>query len=305
MYAGISGMSFKYGSVMNEIETDFTSKMWHALVASTSGTDIRLRVCSKAGAPGSVLAPPMHAELVQRLTALDICVASASEIAAVHSLAALRHLRLCDHPDARALVFDEGAGGGTWPCQMSSLRSLYLHGIPPAAFFTRDSAAGLPRLQMLCLHRCVTGPQISDLPAELLRLTALSRLDIVNAAGQRLRMPDLRGLPALQDLSVSNGPRLGFLRGTPSAELGASLAGGPLCGATGLTRLRLSSIVIDTQECAESIERLPHLKELFVEYPMCDDAAFWATKLQRQLRGRCSVRPATECRTTHWSCDDW
>jgi hypothetical protein len=302
--AGISGISFKYGSVMNEVETEVTSKMWHALVASTLGTDIRLRICSRAGAPGSVLAPPMHAELVQHLTALDICVASASEIAGVHSLTALRHLRLCEHPDACALVLDEGAGGGTWPCQMSSLRSLVLASMPPLAFFTHASAAGLPHLQMLCLKHCEVS-RGSCLPPELLRLPALRQLHILNAAKRGFRMPDLRGLLALQDLSVSNGRRLSFLRRTCDPELISSLAGGPLCGATGLTRLYLSSVLIDTQECAESIERLQHLKELFVDYSTCDDAAFWATHLQRQLRGRCSVRPATECKATPWSCDDW
>ena len=237
--AGISAICFNYGNV-NETEAEVSRKMWQTLVASTSGTDIRLRLCSKSVAPASVLAPPLRAELVQRLTAIDACVAEASEIAAVHSVTALRHLRLCDRPSSGALMLDEGAGGGTQPCQMSSLRSLFLHSIPPAAFFTPGSAAGLPRLQMLCLQHCNI-PRNSCLPAELLRPPALERFEILNIAARMFRMPDLRGLSALRSLVLYKGPRLRFLRGHPSAELDASLAAAPLCGAMGLTRLCLSS----------------------------------------------------------------
>ena len=301
MPAGISAICFDHVDSL-ETAADITSMMWHALVAATSGTDIRLRI-SSPGAPAYLLAPPLHAELVQRLTALDVCVASASDIAAVHSLTALRHLRLCDLPSSRALLFGEGVGGGTQPCQLSSLRSLCLYSVPPAAFFTPGSAAGLPRLQMLCLEHCSI-PR-SCLPAELLRLPALGQLEILNATGRMFRMPDLRGLSALRSLVVYKGPRLSFLRRTSSSELEASLAGGPLFGATGLTRLCLSSTLIDSQECADAIERLQILKELFVDYSTCDDAAFWAIKLQRQLRGRCDVRPATKCRAPSWLGDDW
>jgi hypothetical protein len=75
--------------------------LWHALVALTSGTDIRLRLRSEPAAWRSsptgcmrLLSAPSRTELVQRLTALDICVSEDDNVAVVYSLAALRHLRL-------------------------------------------------------------------------------------------------------------------------------------------------------------------------------------------------------------------
>lgn len=297
MCAGISAIRVHYDT--EDATERVIDKIWHA--ASTSGTDIRLCLCSNPFAPGSVLAAPLHAELVQRLTALNICVANASEIAAVHGLTALRHLQLGSFPDSGALLFGEGAGNGAQPCQMSSLRTLQLHSIPPAAFFTPGSAAGLRRLQALRLNRC----QLPDgcMPAELLRLPALRQYEIFNITGQLFRMPDLRGLSALRYLVVYKGPRMRTIRETSSATLEASLTGRPLCGATGLTRLSLSSTAIDSQECVEAIERLPRLKHLRVDYDTCNEAAFWAAKLQ--LRGRCNVQPAFKCRLNTWFGDDW
>jgi hypothetical protein len=289
--AGISAICLSLDGFATDDEV--MSRMWHTLVASTSSTDIRLRLSSTPAAPAFVLAPPLHAKLVQRLTALDVCVASASDVAIVHSLIALRHLRLCDDPDADELLFDEGPASGAQPCQMSSLRTLQLHGIPPAAFFTPGSAAGLQQLHVLCLDQCQL-PGVS-FPAELLRLPFLNDLAILSAPGVLFTMPDMRGLAALRTLVIYQGPPLRIIRGAglhEHAELAASLAGGPLCGATGLTSLHLSSTPIDSQECAAAIERLPLLKVLRMDYSSCDEAAFWAASLQRRLRGRCDVQPA-------------
>lgn len=300
MCAGISAIGLNYGT---DVEPEATSKLWHALVASTSGTNIRLRVCTGLAAAASVLTPPLKAELQQRLTALDIGVAHAHEIAVVHSLTALRHLWLCDHPESGARLSEAGVGSSMRPCQMSSLRTLQLHSIAPGAFFIPGSAASLQHLHKLRLIRCPFPD--SCLPSELLRLPALRHFEIFNVTGRLLSMPDLRGLSALRSLVVYKGPRLRSLCGTSSAELEASLTGRPLCGATGLTRLCLSSTLIDASRYADAIERLPQLKVLHVDYSTCNVAAFYAAKLQRQLRGRCSVRPATKCRALDWLGDDW
>ena len=304
--AGMSAICLSLDGVATDDE--IMSRMWHTLVASTSGTDIRLRLSSMPAAPAFVLAPPLHTELVQRLTALDVCVASASDVDAVHSLTALRHLRLCDDPDSGEQLYEEFAGGDAPPCQMSSLRTLQLHGIPPAAFFTPGSAAGLPQLHVLCLDQCHL-PYVS-LPAELLRLPALNNCAIFNAPGALLVMPDLRGLAALQKLMTYQGPPLRVIRDAAmfdsTAEPAASLSGSPLWGATGLTSLYLGSTPIDSQECAEAIERLPLLKVLRLDYSSCDEAAFWAAHLQRRLRGRCDVQPAAKmCSDGAWVGDDW
>lgn len=72
-----------------------TTKMWHALVASTSGTSIRLRLSDPATWQSDsaftmrMPAAPLRTELLQRLTALDMCMGEAHDVAVVHSLAAL------------------------------------------------------------------------------------------------------------------------------------------------------------------------------------------------------------------------
>jgi hypothetical protein len=306
--AGMSAICLSLDGYATEDEV--MSRMWHTLVASTSGTDIRLRLSSMPAAPAFVLAPPLHAELVQRLTALDVCVERASDVAALHSLTALRHLRVCDDPDTcHLLLSDEGAGSAAQPCQMSSLRTLQLYnGIQPAAFFTPGSAAGLQQLHTLCLDHCYLPDD--SLPAELLRLPAVNSLTILNDSGVLLTMPDLRGLAALQKLMMYQGPPLRVIRDAAmfdsTAEPAASLSGGPLWGATGLTSLYLGSTPIDSQECAEAIERLPLLKVLRLDYSSCDEAAFWAAHLQRRLRGRCDVQPAAKmCSDGAWVGDDW
>jgi hypothetical protein len=297
MCAGISAIRVHYDT--DDAAEQVTNKMWHALVASTLGTDIRLCLCSNPFAPGSVLAAPLHAELVQRLTALHICVANASEVAAVHSLTALRHLQLCTVPDSGALLFGEAAGNGAQPCQMSSLRTLQLHGIPPAAFFNHGSAAGLRRLQAMRLHRC----QLPDgcMPAELLRLPALRHFEIYNVSGQQFTMPDLRGLSALQSLAVYRGPCLRIIRSNERCKFGGQFGRPPAVRCDGLDEAppqqhkhRLAGMCGRYSAFATS-----EAIACGLGYDTCSDAAFWAANLQRQLRGRCNVQPAPP--SAHWS----
>jgi hypothetical protein len=70
------------------------------------------------------------------------------------------------------------------------------------------------------------------------------------------------------------------------------------------------------QECAEAIERLPHLKALGLGYVVCEEGAYWGAMSQQRMHGRCKVQaaPSHIIRFSHagygsvfrfWSNEDW
>lgn len=190
--------------------------LWHALVALTSDTDVRLRLRSEPAvwrkSPTDcmrLLSAPSRTELVQRLTALDVCVWEADNVTAVYSLAALRHLRLWSAVKNTALeMFAIAPGAEPPPCQLSELRTLQLHDIWPEAFFTPGVGASLQQLRSVCLRDCLFEEHMPDVPDELLRLPSLERLELIRLP--LLCLPDMRELPALRTLVVSDGPVLRF-----------------------------------------------------------------------------------------------
>lgn len=309
--AGISAICLR-DSGPDLLQRDGTVKMWHALVASTLGTDIRLRLRFEAPSWRSeptesmrLLSPPARSELVQRLTALDMCVAHAGEVAVVRSLAALRHLRLWTHTGYARGMFVMQPGAAAPPCQLSGLRTLQLYDLWPRAFFSPGTAASLQQLRSLCLHHCdiaegEVGPAIPQLPDEMLRLPTLERLEL--SERPLLAMPNLRHLPALRTLVVAQGPEVDSLQVVGSAEdILAAAVRDTLGGATALTELCLIGTPVASRERADAIERLPHLRELTLDFWSDEVPAFWAATLQRRLRGRCHVRPATH--HVYWNVD--
>ena len=277
--------------------------MWHALVASTLGTDIRLRLRSEPAAwchapqlAMRLLAAVCRPELVQRLAALDICVSSAHDIAAVHSLAALQHLRLWSHDGTGLEMLAVAPGAGPPPCQLSRLRSLYLHDIWLEAFFTPGVNASLQQLRSVCLSECrMDGDDIGfpNFPHEALQLPSLEHLELIRLLLHD--MPDMRRLPALQTLVVCDAPQMHYWQ--------ASM--GVLGCATGLTQLSLHNTSVTEEEAADAIEELPHLKELRLDFWRSEEGAFWAATLQRRLQGRCNVHQASEHLVPDWVGDDW
>ena len=285
---------------------------WHSLVAATAGSDIRLKLDADCPPPWSrVLLPPSSAELAQRLTALSLTVMRPADIAAVHGLAALRHLQLgCPARISTQLL--GGAGAGAADCQLSRLRTLMLVCVPPAAFFQPGTAACLQQLHSLACHKSLLLD--GALPSEMLRLQSLSRLELLQPP---LRMmPDLRRLPALQWLIMSgkdNPIELDASQAECDAELRAALRINPLGGAPGLTAAILHAIPIATRECAEAIERLPKLQQLCLDFLVSEQGAFWAATLLRRMEGRCqaasdyiSVSPeGVVVSDVPWPDDDW
>ena len=312
-YAGISGLCFRYCGEDKQRLLGRTM-MWHALVALTAGTGIRLKLACDFFPRMAVLSLPSRPELVQRLTALAVCVGSADDLAVVFSLAALRHLRIGTPPaSATSLLAAATSGSRSWECQLSQLRTLQLAGTPPAAFFCPGAAACLQQLHSLNMEECLLPSGV--LPTELLRLQSLSRLKFMQLP---LRMmPDLRGLPVLRELIVgymSCELQLDASQADCSAELKSALRLNPLGGAMGLTAAVLHASPVVTQECAEAIARLPHLKLLGLDFTASVEGAFWAATLQRQMDGRCSVQSAFEydiCDGAQWQSlarwpdDDW
>lgn len=297
--AGISTLYYSCGRHEALLDA-YMPAQWHELVALTAASGIRLRLSATPCAPWNVLLPPSYAgpdvqppawtELVHRLTALDISVAFPADIAVVCSLAALRHLRM-DRPDgADLLLFPAAAAHRAWQWQLSSLRTLQLIRVPPAAFFVPGAAACLQQLHRLRLVRC-------ELPfsTEMLQLQALNQLELIQL--QLSMMPDLRGLPALRTLRVygkDSHPNLDVSRAEYSAELKAALLGNPLGAANSLTEVVLHGIAIPTRECADAMERLPSLKVLGLDFSISDEATCTADALRERMQGRCSVKPASE-----------
>ena len=240
-----------------------------------------------------LLSAPSRTELVQRLTALDVCVWEADNVAAVYSLAALRHLRLWSAVKNTALeMFAIEPGAQPPPCQLSELRTLQLHDIWPEAFFIPGVGASLQQLRSVCLCDCLFEEHMPDVPDELLRLPSLERLELIRLP--LLCLPDMRELPALRTLVVSDGPMLR----SDFAPMG-------LFGrATALTHLSLHDTPVEDEEVADAIERMPHLKELRLDFWGNEGVAFWAATLQRRLQGRCSVRPASKHSLLDWAGDD-
>jgi hypothetical protein len=258
-----------------------------------------------------MLAPPLRLELVQRLTALDICVTSAADIAVVRSLAALRHLQMGAPAGCDLQLVAASAGSSAQECQLRRLRTLQLGYMPPAAFFVDGIRGRLPMLHSL---RLIRGPLPDGaLPSDALRLQSLSRLELLQMP---LRMmPDLRKLGALRVLVISqkgDAAGLDASQEACNAELRAALKSNPLGGATGLTEAVLHNMPIVTRACAEAVERLPHLRVLGLEFALSNEGAFWAATLQRRMRGRCQVLPAPCCRNSlllgphnMWADNDW
>lgn len=285
--AGISTLYYSCGP--HEALRDlYMPAQWHEHVALTADSGIRLRLSGRPCAPYNVLLPPSphtggyygqppaRSELIQRLTALDISVAFPGDVAVVCSLAALRHLRMACSGDADMRLLpplDAAHRAWQWQWQLSSLRTLQLIRVPPAAFFLPDTAACLQQLHSLRLNSGYL-PH-SKLPAEMLHLQSLSRLELMQLSLHT--MPDLRGLPALRTLSVrrkSGRPRLlDASQAECSAELKAALLSNPLGGATGLTAVALHELPIPTQACAEAIERLPKLRLLGLDYFTSEEGA--------------------------------
>jgi hypothetical protein len=272
-----------------------TTMTWHALVASTSGTGIRLRLHIGPAAwrhtpteSTRLLAAVSRPELVRRLTALDIYVSNARDVAAVHSLAALRHLRLWSNTGGGLELFAAAPGAQPQPppCQLSRLRSLQLHDTWPEAFFTPGVDANLQQLRSVCLCDCrMEGDAegFPQFPPEALRLPSLERLELVRLLLDEL--PDMRRLPALHTLVISDAPELCYY--TPHMSV--------LGGATGLTQLSLHNTSVTEKEAADIIiEDMPHLKELRLDFWGRPEAAYWAATLQRRLQGRCNVQQASE-----------
>jgi hypothetical protein len=191
-----------------------TIKIWHALVASVSGTSIQQRLHSdpdRLRHHTGILAVPLRTELVQQLTPLDMCAGDAGTVAVVHSLAALQHLQLWTHPAARRIKFDlDAAGVDVAPRQFSSLRTLHLYQTWPEAFFIPGVAARLQQLHSLCIEDCELAVDeeipLLLLPDEVLRLPTLERLELI--ALDLFYLPDMRGLPALRSLVISDGLQL-------------------------------------------------------------------------------------------------
>jgi hypothetical protein len=277
--------------------------LWHALVASTAGTDVRLRLRSEPAAwqkkyPGEtmrVLSSPSYTELVQRLTALDICIADATDVAIVYSLAALRHLRLWSVYDGTANEVFATEPGAEPPCQLSELRTLQLQEIWPLAFFTPGVAASLPLLRSVCLCDCHVDSEdgVPWFPDEVLWVPSLERLELIRLPMYHL--PDMRESPALRTLIVCDGPKLSAV----------PMQVGYFGGVTGLTHLSLHNTLVDEEDIAESIWEMPHLKELRLDFWGDESAAFWAATLQRRLEGRCSVRPSSQHLLLDWAGNDW
>lgn len=286
-----------------------TVNMWHALAASTFGTNIRLRLRSDPATwqddvidSMRLLAAVSRPELVQRLMALDICVSDAQDTAAVHSLAALRHLRLSSDVGMAMDLFEPEPGVGPPPCQLYNLRSLQLHGICAEAFFTPGVDASLHQLRSLCLRDCHwddAEADVRELPDELLRLASLERLELI---GLVFFVPDMRGLPALRTLVLSAGA---MMHADVAIEPGAPWTLLPFAGAAGLTQLTLDRIPVVKAEIADAIERLPHLKQLHLDFWRSEEAAYWAATLQRRLQGRCSFRPASGILIADWAGNNW
>ena len=290
--AGISALCYVFTSDDDQQMQNMTNT-WHALVAATADTGIRLKLRAHCLIPpGHVLLPPSTVELAQRLTAVSLSFEHPAYLAAVFCLSALRHLQLgCSAKTGMALLDGAGAGAAATPCQLSSLRTLQLTGVPPAALFSPATAACLQQLHSVSLRDCHLPDGV--LPSELLRLPSLSRLDLLQLP---LRMmPDLRGLPALRILIMSgerNAPDLDASQAECSADLKAALKTNPLGGATCLTAAVLHGIPVATRECAEAIARLPDLELLGVDFLVCEHSAFWAATLQRSMHWRC--RPASD-----------
>jgi hypothetical protein len=163
------------------------------------------------------------------------------------------------------------------------------------AFFIPGVGARLPRLRSVCLCDCrVDSPDgIPWFPDEVLRVPSLERLELIRLPMYHL--PDMRELPALRTLVVSDGPKLSAVPMLP----------GFFGGATRLTHLSLRNTPVDEEDIAETILEMPHLKELRLDFWGDEAAAFWAATLQRRLQGRCSVRPASEHLLLDWAGDDW
>ena len=144
--------------------------MWHALVASTAGTGIRLKLTSDETFPHMhVLSLPSWPELGQRLTALVISVEHADDVAAVCSLTALRHLQMETHEDSAATwPPDASADSRMGGCQLTQLRTLWMAGVAPAAFFLPGTAACLPLLHSVAVSECRVPD--GELPPDMLRL---------------------------------------------------------------------------------------------------------------------------------------
>lgn len=196
------------------------------------------------------------------------------------------------------------------PCQLSNLRTLRLYHIWPEAFFltgvaATGVAASLQQLHSLCIEECelVVDEEMALplLPNEVLRLPTLERLELVQL--QLFFLPDMRGLPALRSLVISGEPQL---RAGPALEGADELpAASPFAGASGLTELCLINTPLNTQAAADAIARLPHLKVLRLDFSADEEVAFWATTLQRQLRGHLQGSAGSRVCVTDWADDDW
>jgi hypothetical protein len=310
--AGISTLHFNHGDLEIALHQHW-SAMWHELVRLTAGSGIRLRLSGRPLMPRDMLMPlscpwrtvqlPAEAELVQRLAALDICVADPADIAAVCSLAALRHLQIeCPgYIDSRQLLRTEAAHQAPHWWQLSSLRTLRLIQVPPAAVFVPGTAARLQHLHSLHLNACCLPD--GTLPAEMLRLQSLSRLELMQPP---LRMlPDLRGLPALRKLLICGDhgwPNLHAVQAQCSAELKAVLLATPLGGAMGLTEAVLHGFDIPKQ-CAEAIERLPGLRVLALDYAISHSQG-WRGKVKPAGMYVDVMAPVAKVKEK-WPDEDW
>lgn len=310
--AGISTVHFMHGH-LEIVLLHHWSAMWHELVRLTAGSGIRLRLSGRPLMPRDMLMPlscpwravqlPAWAELVQRLAALDICVADAADITVVCSLAALRHLQVeCPrYIDSRLLLQTEAAHEAPHWWQISSLRTLRLVQVPPAAVFFPGTAARLQHLHSLHLNACYLPD--GTLPAEMLHLQSLSRLELMQPLLPM--MPDLRGLPALRKLVICGDhrwPNLDARQAQCSAELKAVLLVNPLGGAMGLTEAVLHGFDIPIQ-CAEAIERLPGLRVLALDYAI-NHSQGWRGKVKPAGMYVDVIGPVARVKE-RWPDEDW
>jgi hypothetical protein len=123
--AGISALYLNHRG-REERPHFYMDQMWQRMAALTAASSIDLQLSGRPFRANSFLRPwprcsrvtmplPAWTELVRRLTALDISVASHDEVATVCSLAALRHLQLdCTFYADRQLRGSQAAAYEAW-----------------------------------------------------------------------------------------------------------------------------------------------------------------------------------------------